>query len=114
MSPQRIGGVRVLRATTSLASPVYQYSGLVVWVRGERVDHINVSGPDYKTQEGIGVGSTELEVRAKLGRPERVDEHRDSSGRKYETYYVYGKLSVELNLDTNGTVTLLNTNVNRC
>jgi hypothetical protein len=47
----------------------YETLGLNAYVHGGRVDMVGVFGTSYATTDGIRVGSSELEVTARLGEP---------------------------------------------
>lgn len=66
----------------------YYYADLTVFItRDSRVDGIQTALPEYATAEGIRVGMTEPEVRAKLGKPKSVDDKGSSL-----LWYTYGSV----------------------
>jgi hypothetical protein len=64
-------------------APVYYWEGIVTSMMYSKVHSISVYPGRYHTAEGISVGTSELELKAKLGKPAwDVLEYRDSQSRK--------------------------------
>lgn len=60
---------------------IYKYPGLDIWVNhsANKVTSITVTRTDYSTDQGVRVGASELEVRAKYGRPLKFNNDNQAS-----------------------------------
>ena len=60
---------------------IYKYPGMDIWVAHSenKVTSITVTRADYSTDQGVRVGASELEVRAKYGRPAKFNNDNQAS-----------------------------------
>lgn len=54
------------------ADAIYQFNDIEVVMWNGRVGSISVRSGPYRTERGVGIGSSELDARAELGEPRRV------------------------------------------
>jgi hypothetical protein len=74
------------------STPTGERSTLIAWAgkRTGRIYQVTVKTSDYATPEGIAIGASALEVRAKLGHPRRVTPDGN------DTVYDYDGLTLEI------------------
>jgi len=80
----------------------YFYADLLVFIsNNSRVYRVNTTAPEYSTADGIRVGMTEPEVRAKRGKPKRVFNLGDNA----VTYWYESKLEIWFDRSTGNRIT---------
>jgi|GEM_PF-4184555 hypothetical protein len=82
---------------------VYYYDGLGVAVQRSNVVQFLVTGSQYATGNGIGVGVSELRVKAMMGEPNRVGRYKKGSCTGRISGYQYS--GIWLHFDCDGHVT---------
>lgn len=81
----------------------YYYADLTVWIsRDSRVFRIGTDSPEYATADGIRVGMTEPEVRAKKGNPTRMEDYNVSVIYNYKP-----KLEIGIKRSTDNRITFI-------
>lgn len=79
---------------------MYYYADLAVWIKNDsnHVIMIQTSSPEYATADGIRVGMSEPEVKAKRGNPTRRKEEEGPDYLPYKLEYWY-EPHLEINFD---------------
>jgi len=94
---------------TSISTYVYQDVSVNVRTATNRVSEVFTSSPRYSTAEGVRVGMSELELRAKLSAPSRARQFNPVN----LTYYYTRGLEVVFNPQEGSRVVTISVNVGR-
>jgi hypothetical protein len=88
-SPSNTATIRGRRTYSYGSEPDGSGGGLIAWAdKRDRISQVTMRSGKYATAEGVTIGASELEVRAKLGSPRRAET--DNRDEEYSTYYYHG------------------------